>query len=73
MNNKLLVAPSPHVTKNMTTNMLMYAMIIALIPTAVSGVVVFGTRALIIMAISIGSAYIFEMLFRLIKDRKTVW
>lgn len=71
--NKLLVTPSPHITKNMSTNMLMYAMILALIPTAVSGIVVFGTRALIIMAISVGSAYVFELLFRLAKDRKVVW
>ena len=64
MNNKLLVTPVPHITKAYSTNMLMFAMLIALVPTAISGVVTFGVRALYIILISMASSYIFEVLLQ---------
>ena len=70
MNNKLLVTPVPHITKAYSTNMLMFAMLIALVPTAISGVVTFGVRSLYIILISMASSYIFEVLFKLIVNRK---
>ena len=71
--NKLLVTPSPHITKQSSTNIMMFAMIFALIPTAMYGLVVFGVRALLIIGISVGSAYLFEVLFNLLKYRKVEW
>ena len=70
---KLLITPSPHVTKQHSTNMLMFAMICALVPTAMYGVVVFGVRALLIIGLSVVSAYLFEVLFNLLKNRKVEW
>lgn len=73
MNNKLVVAPSPHITKYHTTNILMFATIIALLPTAISGVINFGFRALYMILISVGCCYLFEMAFKFLKDKKFEW
>jgi len=70
MNNKLLVTPTPHITKQSSTNILMFAMIAALVPTAVSGVITFGVRALYIILISIASSYLFDILFNYLKVKK---
>ena len=70
MKNKLLVMPAPFKTKTFSTNAIMYCMLIALLPTAISGVVVFGLNALYIMLISVASAYLFDLLFGFLKDGK---
>lgn len=70
MNRKLYVSPAPHVTRGYSTTMLMFAMIIALTPTAVLGVINFGMKALWIILISVGSSYVFELLFKLMSGRR---
>lgn len=70
MANKLLVSPAPHVTKHFSTNGLMYAMFIALLPTAISGVVVFGIRSLYMMLIAVFSSYFFELFFDRLRTGK---
>ena len=73
MNKKLLVGPAPHRTSSYTTNSMMYAMLIALIPTAISGVINFGVKALILILISVGSAYLFEIIFKVFNKNKINW
>ncbi len=73
MKNKLTVSPSPHIVGNLSSNMMMYVMLVALVPTAISGVVNFGVRALYMMLISVASAYVFELAFCYLKDRKINW
>lgn len=73
MNNKLLVSPAPHITKNYSTNVMMFAMLVALVPTTISGVITFGMRALYMIIISVVSAYIIEFLFRAISYKKVVF
>ena len=70
MNNKLLVTPAPHITKHFTTNALMFAMIMALLPTAISGVMTFGLNALWHILISVGCGYLFDLAFRYFKSKK---
>jgi len=70
MKNKLLVLSSPFITKSLSVNAIMYCLMLALLPTAISGVVVFGIKALYIMLISVASGYIFDLLFGYIKERK---
>lgn len=72
-NSKFLVGPAPHRTSSFTSNSLMYVMLIALFPTAVSGVIHFGMKALFLMLISVGSSYVFEILFKLANRDKIYW
>lgn len=73
MDNKLLITPSPHITKQNSTNAMMLAILFALVPSAMYGVIVFGTRALLIIGISVVSAYLFEVLFNLLRFKKVEW
>ncbi len=70
MNSKLVVTPAPHVTKPFSTNMLMFAVVIALMPTAISGVINFGTNALWMIIISVGCSFVFDLLFRFMVTKK---
>ena len=45
----LTVSPSPHVRSGMTTQKIMGLVLLALLPAAISGVIVFGLRALLLM------------------------
>ena len=66
----LTVSPPPHIKHTDTTATIMLDVIIALIPAAAWGAVVFGLRALFIMLLSVASAVLFEYLSRLIFRRK---
>ena len=68
--NKLLVTPAPHSTKQITTNSMMYVMLLALLPTAISGVVVFGVRALGLIILSTVTGYFFDTLLTYLKTNK---
>lgn len=70
---KLYVSPAPHITSKINTITMMIAMIFALLPTAVLGCINFGFKALFIILISTASAYVFEILFRLITKQKIFW
>lgn len=62
--NEIYLSPSPHYTEGVTTRLLMCAVIIALIPECVYGVMIFGIHALITILASVASAVIFEALFQ---------
>lgn len=64
--NNLLLSSSPHVYSKIDTRKIMLAVILALLPVAVYGVVLFGAHALLVILFSVGSAVVFEYLFRLI-------
>ncbi len=61
--NKLLVSASPHIGSPMTTQRIMLHVIIALIPTTLAGIIIFGVTSLIVIALSIGSCMLAEFLF----------
>ncbi len=71
--NKLIVSSSPHIRTNSTTRRIMLDVLIALLPTAAAGTVIFGVRALLVMAVCVGSSVLAEFLFNLItKHTQTV-
>lgn len=71
--NKLIVSSSPHIASKDTTQRIMLDVIIALIPTSVAGVILFGWRALALIAVCIAAAVISELIFNLcVKKKQTI-
>jgi len=64
--NKLLLSSSPHVFTGVSTKRIMLAVIIALSPSAIYGVVLYGINALLVIAVSIITAVVSEAAFRYI-------
>lgn len=63
---KWIVSSSPHVRSSFKTNRIMADVVIALIPAAAYGIVLFGLNAGIVMLVSVASAVGFEALINLI-------
>ena len=71
--NKLIVSSSPHVRSSAKTSRIMLDVLIALTPAAIMGTVIFGLRALLVIATCVASSIGAEMLFNLIvRKRQTV-
>lgn len=62
---KLIVSTSPHIRAKATTQRIMLDVLIALAPATVAAVVLFGLRALLIVAVCVASAVLSEFLFNL--------
>ena len=62
---KLIVSSSPHIHSKTTTRGIMLDVLIALTPAAIASVVLFGLKALLIIATSVVSALVSEFLFNL--------
>ncbi len=67
--NNLLLSSSPHAYSKIDTRKIMLAVVVALLPVTVYGVVLFGAPALMVILVSVGSAVLFEYLFRLITQQ----
>lgn len=68
---KFIYSGSPHVTGRRTTKGIMLDVVIALLPAAAVGCVYFGWKALLIVAISVFTAVLSEVLYRMIFNRET--
>lgn len=68
--NKLSVSSSPHIRSSASTQRIMLDVIIALIPAAIAGCVIFGLRALAVISTCIAFAVLSEFLFNLIAKKK---
>lgn len=66
----LSVSVSPHIRKGETTGRIMRDVLIALAPAALWGVYRLGIRALLLIAVTTGSAILFEWLYELITKRR---
>lgn len=66
----LKVSASPHITSSLTTQKIMLMVIIALLPSLITGVIMFGLHALILSLICIMSAVAFEGVSRIIMKRE---
>jgi len=62
----LTVSVSPHIHSGITTRSIMIDVIIALLPSVIWGIYIFGFRALTIVTVSILSCVLFEGLYRLL-------
>ena len=73
MDNLLHLSVSPHIHSGRSTSAIMRDVIIALLPTAIAGTVIFGLRSLLVIAVTVASAVLFEALFNIItKKEQTV-
>ena len=70
---KLTLSVSPHIHCGRSTSRIMLDVIIALLPAAVAGTVIFGLRSLLVLAVTVASAVGFEALYNLLlKKEQTV-
>ena len=69
MTKKLTVSASPHVRSSETTTGIMLDVIISLVPALIMSIVYFGTRALALAAVTIGSAVLAEYISRKVMKR----
>ncbi len=70
MEQKLHLSASPHIHSGVSTARIMLDVIIALLPATIAGCVIFGIKALFVVAISILSSVASELLFNLILKKK---
>lgn len=68
---KLTVSASPHVRSSDTVTGIMLDVIIALTPSLIASVVLFGFRSLLVTAVCVASCVLFEFLARKIMKRDT--
>jgi len=71
MENNFIVSVSPHVHGKRTTSNVMLDVVIALLPAAIAGVIIFGLNAAIVCATCVASCVIFEFLFTKLCKRPT--
>lgn len=69
MSSRMTVSASPHVRSRHTTTGIMLDVIIALIPTLVASVILFGFRALALSAVCVGTCLLSEYISRKIMRR----
>ena len=69
MNPQLTLSVSPHIHSGRRTSRIMLDVIIALLPAAIAGVVIFGLRALLVLAVTVVSCVGFEALYVLASSR----
>jgi len=70
---RLTVSSSPHIRSSTKTNRIMLDVIIALLPAAIAGIIIFGWRALLVLAVTTVSAVAAEFVFNLIvKKEQTI-
>ena len=65
----LRLSVSPHIHSGRSTAGIMRDVIIALVPAAVAGTVIFGLRALLVMGVCVASCVLFEALFNIITKK----
>ena len=72
--NKLIVSSSPHIRTKRETPGVMLDVVIALLPAVAAGTVIFGIRALLVVATCVLSAVVSEFIFNLIvKKEQTIY
>lgn len=66
---KLIVSSSPHFNGKKTTQNIMLDVIIGLMPAAIASIIIFGPRALLVIAVCVASCVISEYLSRRVMKR----
>lgn len=70
MNGLLTVSPSPHIRAPRTTSSIMRTVLLALLPSAIAAVILYGIRALLILAVANISCGLFEFIWCKIRKQK---
>ena len=69
MNNALHLSASPHIHSGKSTTSIMRDVLIALLPATVAGAVIFGLRALLVVAVCVLTCVLSEALFQKINNK----
>lgn len=72
MERKLRVSSNPHIRSKVTTNGIMMAVVLALLPAAGFGIYNFGIRALLHILITVAATVVTEFLFGLYRRKLTI-
>lgn len=73
MEKMLHISSSPHINTHKTTTTIMLDVILALIPAWIAGIVIFGSRAFLVVAVCIAFCVLSEYVFNLvIKKEQTI-
>ena len=70
MTRKLRLSTSPHIYTSRTTSKVMLDVVIALLPSAIAGTVLFGLRSLAVIATCVITSVLAEAIFALIAKRE---
>ena len=70
METNLILSSSPHIHTRDSSRRIMLDVIIALLPAAIAGVVLFGAKALALIAACVISAVVSEALFNILAHKK---
>lgn len=70
MEEKLVISSSPHIHCKTATHNIMLNVILALMPAAFAAVIIFGPRALLILAVTIASCVLSEYICRRVMKRE---
>ena len=74
MSELMKVSSNPHIRDKMATDKIMLAVIVALMPTTIFGIWNFGIRAALIIAVTIASTVLTELIYeKLMKKEVTIW
>ena len=74
MSELMKVSSNPHIRGKMSTDKIMLAVIVALMPTTIFGIWNFGIRAALIIAVTIASTVLTELIYeKLMKKEVTIW
>lgn len=68
----LNVSSNPHIRSKVTTNGIMAAVLIALLPTTGFGIYNFGWKALVLILVTVGTAVLTEYLYGLSRKKTTI-
>ena len=69
MDKLLHLAVSPHIHSGRSTTAIMRDVLIALLPATIAGVVIFGLRALLVIAVCVASCVLFEALYNIVMKK----
>lgn len=72
MDRRLKVSSNPHIRSKVTTNGIMMAVVLALLPAAGFGIYNFGVRALLHILITVASTVLTEFLYGLYRKKMTI-
>ena len=67
---KFIVSSSPHIRTQDTTPRIMLDVLIALLPTSIAGCILFGWRALLVLAVCVASAVLSEYVFNIVTKKE---
>ena len=72
MSERMKVSSNPHIRSKVTTNGIMLAVVVALMPATGFGIYNFGIRALAVILVTVASTVLTEFLFGLYKKKATI-